>query len=153
RRSATRQKPVAPDKREAVLAAALQLFSERAFDGTPMPLVAERAGVGAGTIYRYFASQEALGNAVFRECKLALQRHLLERRSGGPNTPREEFGALWQGLWTFFQEQPAACRFLETHSHAGYLDDASRAISDAVFVSLSEFVRRGQAAGAIRVAA
>ncbi|MEO8601077.1 MAG: hypothetical protein ABI629_00730, partial [bacterium] len=95
--------------------------------------------------------KEALGNAVFREAKLALQRHLLERRAAGL-LPRQEFGAMWQGLWTFFQEQPAACRFLETHSHASYLDDASRAISDAVFVSLSEFVRRGQAAGAVRLA-
>lgn len=150
-RAATKSKPAPADKREAILGAALELFSQRAFDGTPMPLIAERAGVGAGTIYRHFASKEALGNAVYRDCKLALQRHLLERRSGD-RTPRGEFGAMWQGLWSFFQEQPAACRFLETHSHAAYLDDASRAISDAVFVSITEFVRRGQAAGAIRLA-
>jgi len=150
-RAAARQSAPPADKREAVLTAALALFSERSFQGTPMPLVAERAGVGAGTIYRYFANKEALGNAVYREAKLALQRHLLERRSGGP-TPRDEFGAMWQGLWSFFQQQPAACRFLETQSHAAYLDDASRAIGDAVFMSISEFLRRGQAAGAIRLA-
>jgi AcrR family transcriptional regulator len=112
-RVATRSRPAPADKREAILAAALALFSERAFDGTPMPLVAARAGVGAGTIYRYFASKEALGNAVFRDCKLAMQRHLLERHAAGL-TPREEFGAMWQGLWSFLQEQPAAYRFLET---------------------------------------
>ncbi|MEO8602473.1 MAG: helix-turn-helix domain-containing protein, partial [bacterium] len=98
-RPATKTKSAPVDKRAAVLTAALQLFSERAFEGTPMPLVAERAGVGAGTIYRYFASKEALGNAVFRESKLALQRHLLERRASGV-LPRQEFGAMWQGLWT-----------------------------------------------------
>lgn len=150
-RSATKPKPPPADKREAVLAAALELFSEHAFDGTPMPLIAERAGVGAGTIYRYFPSKEALGNAVYRDSKLALQRHLLEHTAGAVDA-RSGFGALWQGLWSFFQEQPAACRFLETHSHAGYLDDASRAISDAVFISITEFIRRGQAAGHIRLA-
>ena len=47
------------DKREAVLGAALELFVERGFHGTTVPEIAERAGVGAGTIYRHFASKEA----------------------------------------------------------------------------------------------
>ncbi len=150
-RAPTKAKPAAADKRQAILDAALALFSEHAFDGTPMPLIAARAGVGAGTIYRYFDNKEALGNAVYRDCKLALQRHLLEQSAAAADA-RGGFGAMWQGLWTFFQQRPAACRFLETHSHAGYLDDASRAISDAVFVSITEFIRRGQSAGAIRLA-
>ena len=139
------------DKREAILGAALDLFSERGFDGTAMPTVAERAGVGAGTIYRHFDSKEALGNAVFRQCKLAMQDYVLARRKPGL-TAREEFRGMWQGLWDFLREQPAACRFLETQGHATYLDEASRAISEAVFVSITDFVRRGQAAGAIREA-
>jgi len=137
------------DKREAILGAALDLFSERGFDGTAMPMVAERAGVGAGTIYRHFDSKEALGNAVFRQCKLAMQDYVLARRKPGL-TAREEFRGMWQGLWDFLREQPAACRFLETQGHATYLDESSRAISEAVFVSITDFVRRGQAAGAIR---
>lgn len=147
-----RPRGAAGDKREAIVAAALELFNERSFNGTPMPLVAERAGVGAGTIYRYFESKEALGNAVFRECKLALQRHLLERARGGL-APHEEFRAIWRGLWEFFRENAAALRFLETHNHGSYLDAASQATSDAVFVSITDFVRRGQAARAIRRAA
>lgn len=140
------------DKREAILAAALELFAERGFDGTAMPMVAERAGVGAGTIYRHFESKEALGNAIFRQAKLVMQEFLLQRRRAGL-TPREEFREMWLGLWAFFREHPAACRFLETQGHATYLDAASRATGDAVFVSIADFVRRGQAAGAIRPAA
>ena len=44
-----------------------ELFTERGFHGTAMPLVAERAGVAAGTIYRYFDSKEALVDAVFQK--------------------------------------------------------------------------------------
>ena len=44
------------DKSTAILEAALALFAERGYDGTPVPLIAEKAGVGAGTIYRYFES-------------------------------------------------------------------------------------------------
>jgi AcrR family transcriptional regulator len=146
---AIRKVAPAVDKREAILAAALDLFNELSFNGTPMPLVAQRAGVGAGTIYRYFESKEALGNAVYQRCKLAMQRHLAERVR--PDlTPREGFGAMWRALWEFFRDNPAACRFLETHNHASYLDAASVATSDAAFAAVCDFVRHGQAAGAIR---
>jgi transposase len=32
----------------------MQLFAERGYDGTTIPMIAEKANVGAGTIYRYF---------------------------------------------------------------------------------------------------
>jgi len=43
----------------------LQLFEARGFDGTSVPLIAQKAGVGIGTVYRYFPTKEALLNAVF----------------------------------------------------------------------------------------
>jgi AcrR family transcriptional regulator len=132
-----------------VLEAALALFNERGFRGTPMPVVAERAGVGAGTIYRHFASKEELGNAVFRACKLEMHRHLAGS-SAPVDSPRAGFRALWRGLWEFARKSPAAFRFLETHHHAPYLDDESRAVSDALFGHVTDFVRRAQAAGALR---
>jgi AcrR family transcriptional regulator len=54
------------DKREAILAAALELFAERGFHGTAVPLVADKAGVGAGTLYRHFPTREALILAVYQ---------------------------------------------------------------------------------------
>jgi len=137
------------DTRAAVLEAALELFNAHGFDGTPMPRVAERAGVGAGTIYRHFASKDELGNAVFRAAKLEMQQHLGRAREAG-GTPRQEFHGLWRGLAEFARKSPAAFRFLETHHHLPYLDAGSRALSDAVSLQAVEYVRRGQAAGAIR---
>lgn len=66
------------DKREAILAAALGLFVERGFHGTAVPEVAARAGVGAGTIYRYFASKEALVNALYQREKGLLAAIMLK---------------------------------------------------------------------------
>ena len=62
------------DKREAILDAALDLFVERGFHGTAVPQIAERAGVGAGTIYRYFESKEALVNALYQRWKKSRSR-------------------------------------------------------------------------------
>ena len=65
------------DKRTAILDAALDLFVERGYYGTPVPLVAEHAGVGAGTIYRYFKSKEDLVNTLYRQVKQSLANFVL----------------------------------------------------------------------------
>jgi AcrR family transcriptional regulator len=91
------------DKRDAILEAALALFVERGFFGTAVPEIADRAGVGAGTIYRYFESKEALVNAIYRQEKLRFAREVL---AGFPaaSTTREQFRALWMRMAKFATE-------------------------------------------------
>lgn len=66
--------------RERLLAAALQEFSERGFAGATMAGIAERAGVGAASTYRYFAGKRELFDAVLPEELVARFEALLERR-------------------------------------------------------------------------
>jgi len=148
-RAASTLEPRQAAKREAILRAALELFAERSFDGTPMPLVAERARVGTGTLYRYFASKEALGNAVYREAKAAMRRALVDSVPPGLS-PREHFGRLWRGLARFTVEHPATVRFLEMQHHEDYLDADSRAAGTELMERVADFVRGAQAAGAVR---
>ncbi len=136
-------------RREAILRAALDVFCERSFDGAPVPLVAERAGVAAGTIYRHFPGKEALGNAVYRRWKREMRRALLERMPRGA-PPRAGFSHLWHSLWRFAARHPIAFRFLETHHHDDYLDEESRAESRALDAAVEAFVARSQRAGAMR---
>jgi TetR/AcrR family transcriptional regulator, repressor of fatR-cypB operon len=114
-------------KREAILSAALELFAERGFHGTPMPLVAEKAGVGAGTIYRYFESKEALVNALFQHWK-RIQNELILEHLPQEASPREQFHIMWQAIMRFARENPVAFSFMELHHHAPYLDEASWAV-------------------------
>jgi len=48
------------DKRDDIVQAALELIAENGFHGAPMAMIADRAGVGAGTIYRYFENKDLL---------------------------------------------------------------------------------------------
>jgi AcrR family transcriptional regulator len=141
--------PAVDDKREAILDAALTLFSERGFDGTPVPLVAETAGVAAGTIYRYFPSKEALVNVLYQRWKGEMQA-FLRGAIAGHSGQREQFAAIWRGLWRFAVEHPRAIAFLETHHHASYLDDESRALGAQLDAEAQAFVRASQASGAVR---
>jgi AcrR family transcriptional regulator len=130
-------------KKEAILAAALELFAERGFHGTAVPLVAERARVGAGTLYRYFDSKEALVNAVFQKWKGVLASILVQ------NFPtrapvREQFHEIWDRLALFASEQPLAFAFLELHHHQPYLDETSRAIENTILESILAILREAQ---------
>lgn len=113
------------EKREAILAAALELFSERGFHGTAMPELAEKAGVGAGTIYRYFEGKEALVNVLYQENKRLLLHALVDDFPFAAPA-REQFHALWMRLFRFAMERPKALKFLELQHHAEYLDEESR---------------------------
>jgi len=47
-------------RREEILALATHEFAQRGYPGTDLQIVADRLGVGKGTVYRYFDSKEAL---------------------------------------------------------------------------------------------
>jgi len=49
-----------PDKREKIIRAAWEIFTTRRYHESTMDDVAEAAGVGKGTLYRYFSDKEAL---------------------------------------------------------------------------------------------
>jgi AcrR family transcriptional regulator len=137
-----------------ILAAALGLFVERTWAGTAVPLVAERAGVGVGTIYRYLPGKEALGAAVYRRAaaqrRSALAAATARARRSIPGDVRAEFAAWWQALADFVAREPDAYTFVELHQHGEYVDADARAQQrDAELVGL-DMIRRGQHSGAIR---
>ena len=137
------------DKRQAILSAALELFVERGYYGTAVPAVADRAGVGAGTIYRYFKSKEDLVNALYRQCKNLLAMHVLVGIA--PHAPpREQFHQLWSRLADFFRKNQQIFSFLELHHHVSYLDDESRAMEQRVLDLATSFVARLQAAKVVK---
>jgi AcrR family transcriptional regulator len=134
----------AGDKREAIMTAALELFVERGFFGTAVPEIADRAGVGAGTIYRYFESKEALVNEIYREQKL-LFGHIAVDDFPAAAPTREQFRVLWTRMTKFAIENPSSFVFLELHHHARYLDAESRAVEQRMTQLFTHVVIRAQA--------
>ncbi|MGR5939329.1 helix-turn-helix domain-containing protein [Bacillus pacificus] len=45
------------NKQEDIFDAAMQLLQSVVYDGTTIPMIAEKAKVGANTIYRYFENK------------------------------------------------------------------------------------------------
>lgn len=144
--------PRKPDLDRLLIDTALALFAERTYEGTQMPAVAQRAGVGVGSIYRYFPSKEALGNAAFQHAKRALLDHLAGALAeGGPaGDIRAEFGRFWRGFTRYAGAYPDAFVFLEHQQHDTFLAPESRALAEEIDRVAADFIERGQRAGEIR---
>lgn len=120
--------------RKAILQAAVQLFSEKGFDGTSIAELARAAKVGKGTIYSYFQTKQEIFLAFCEEeidfvfNRLAKQTDpdapLLEQIMALSMaqfdfvTQNREFGRIYSRETTFPKEQTAdKCRDIDS----GYL--------------------------------
>ena len=73
---------------QAILDAALDVFSEKGYAATRLEDVAARAGVAKGTIYLYVPSKQALFEALIRSA-IALPIEALEQRIAALDVPAE----------------------------------------------------------------
>jgi AcrR family transcriptional regulator len=107
------------DKRSEIIQAALDLIVEHGFHGTSMAMVAEKAEVGAGTIYHYFESKEALIKKLYQELEEKVMVILWE---GDPISKpiRERFIHLWTALLKYFIAHPLYFRYIEQYHNSPY---------------------------------
>jgi TetR/AcrR family transcriptional regulator, repressor of fatR-cypB operon len=137
------------DKSEAILKAALDLFVERGFHGTSVPSVAHKAGVAAGTIYHYFASKEALVNALYQSLKRQIIAHVMGDFPFAAPT-REQFRTVWGRMADFAVKNPREFAFLELHHHSDYLDAESVALENRILDFGATVIKAAQEAQVLK---
>jgi TetR/AcrR family transcriptional regulator, repressor of fatR-cypB operon len=137
------------DKRDAILAAALELFVERGFYGTAVPEIADRAGVGAGTIYRYFESKEVLVNELYRQEKTRFAKLVMDDFQPPPGA-REQFRLLWMRMAKFAATHVKSFVFLELHHHAPYLDPESHGLEQRMLDLFASVIMSAQLRGELK---
>jgi len=110
---------VKPGKRDEIVRAALELIAEHGFHNAPMAVIANRAGVAAGTIYRYFENKDVLINELYREVEAKL--HAVLREGYETEKPfRERFLHLGTALLRYFIENPLDFKYLEQFHNSPY---------------------------------
>ena len=136
-------------KTDAILDSALELFESRGFGATPVPMLAEQAGVATGTIYRYFPGKMGVVNALYQRWKTALATALLDGLD--IDAPAAEaFEGIWRRLCRFVIDNQAGFAFLENHHHQPYLDDQSRHVAHQLDAAMWAVVAEWQRAGVVR---
>ena len=108
-----------PDKRTEIVHAALELIAEQGFHGAPMAMIAKRANVGAGTIYRYFANKDVLITELYQEIEAKVFPYLLAGYAE-ERPIRERFIHLGTTLLQYFISNPLDFRYLEQFYNSPY---------------------------------
>jgi AcrR family transcriptional regulator len=107
------------EKRQKILYSAMELIAEYGFHGAPISDIADRAGVGAGTIYRYFTTKDILITELSQE----LQGKICTRLQEGYEVYRPlrvRFVHLGTALLRHFIANPLEFRFLEQYHNSPY---------------------------------
>ncbi|MBT1075106.1 TetR/AcrR family transcriptional regulator [Geobacter grbiciae] len=107
------------EKRDEIVRAALELIAEHGFHGAPMAMIADRAGVGAGTIYRYFENKDVLIRELYRDMEGRIYPFITEGYVE-VKAFRERFIHLGSALLRYFIENPLDFRYLEQFHNSPY---------------------------------
>jgi len=144
------------ERRQALAAAAAEVFAEKGFAGARIADVAERAGVGKGTVYEYFRSKEELFFAVFE--LMSREEHARLDAVVDQDAPAvERLASLVRSLVADAVDQVElyglTFELWSGGSHEVYGDRLRTAFADLYRDfrgHLAGLVREGQAAGEIR---
>jgi AcrR family transcriptional regulator len=140
-----------PRKQQAILDAATEVFAKVGFQNTDVQVIAERAGVGKGTVYRYFGSKEDL----FLAAADAGMRKLSKRMHQAVEGARSTVDLFWRaGLAyaEFFQEHPELVEIMiqERAQFQNSIPSTHLVYRDKYRGIPEEVLRRGIEAGEIR---
>jgi AcrR family transcriptional regulator len=133
-----------PDLKSRIDAAALHLFAERGADATPMPMIAECAGVAVGSLYRYYANKDELVARLYADNYARLAQEL-DRAQTQAATAGDKVAAMVRFICGFFDREWDLARFLllEQHVRLKTYSGAANPV-DVVYGVLAEGMRRGE---------
>ena len=99
------------EKRRAILAASCKTFADKGFRNADVEVIAREAGVGKGTVYRYFGNKEELFLATADDGMRRLKDHCLGILAG-VDDPLEAVYKGARAYAQFFQEHPELVEIL-----------------------------------------
>ncbi len=136
--------------RERLLRAALDLYTTIGFLRTTTPMLAERAGVAEGTIYRHFSSKEHLLNETWRRAWRAADELLRRLENDRVRKPPERIALLGRQLIDLAATDPPLLRMLFATEPEPFLDEPSRTVRRDVLNGLVQLIAMGKADGIVR---
>jgi AcrR family transcriptional regulator len=107
------------DKRVEILRSTLEIIAANGFHGAPMSMIAERANIAMGSIYRCFESKELLIHALRNELEERFREEVM-REFPARRPLRERFLHVSRIFVQHCLESPLDFRFLEQFYNSPY---------------------------------
>jgi AcrR family transcriptional regulator len=127
-----------PDKKDAIMKAALILFTQRGFHGTPTAMISKAAGVSTGILFRYFKTKNDLINSVYFSAKARLALALdegCEEEKGVRNKAKR----IWGNSIRWGIENPEEFLFIQQFYSSPFISDITQEEAEKNF-SFPNFV-------------
>ena len=105
RRGRPRQAGLLERRREEILDAATAVFAREGYPGADLQHVADRLGVGKGTIYRYFETKRAIFQAAVDRAVVGM-RSAIDDALVGLDDPFDRIEAAIRAYLVYFDEHP-----------------------------------------------
>ncbi len=136
--------------RDRLLEAARDLFTTTGYHTTTTPILAKRAGVAEGTIYRHFPSKQALLNAAYQDVQKWGSTAVREVTTGGSGSVGERLNLLGRTWLDCAEKDPARVRLLLSWRHTRELDEISRSAASELRHGLEHLIAHGKQEGTVR---
>jgi AcrR family transcriptional regulator len=144
------------DKRPRLVEAASVVFAEKGYASTRVADIADRAGVGKGTVYEYFSSKEELLFAVFESINQNIASRMDKALDEGDSAMDQLLNLLQLGAKVVTEQselQPAILDFWVASRGRDFEEHYRQAVvASYTFFrdSIAVFIRGGQARGEFR---
>jgi len=138
-------------KKQAIIQAAIEVFSRNGFQNSTISQIAQKAGIAEGTIYQYFKNKEDLFFSIPLEKTKNFSKEL-ELHLQGINGAFNKIGKLiWYYLY-FFQNNPDYARtlMLELRVNKNFAKSKAYKSFKPFSNQVLEIIKDGQQEGVIR---
>ena len=143
---------VEPEKRRAILHAAVRVFAEKGYQGCRIADVARAAHVAYGLVYHYFRNKDELLESVFAE-QWAILMNAIQAIDEGSGTAADKIAGIYGFVFDVYKTAPAAVRVLILEvtrtTHALRAGSTRETFERAVHL-VADVVRQGQARRELR---
>lgn len=138
-------------KREAILAQAIQTFAAEGFRNADVQVIADKAGVGKGTVYRYFGNKEDLFWAATYSVDQKMGERLLDAAARF-DSPPDKLRAASLAFAEFFESNPDYLEVfvLARAEFRGSVPDSHREYHEQMIERFQRIVQRGIAEDVFR---
>jgi AcrR family transcriptional regulator len=134
---------------ERIIAAALQLFTQRGYFSTSVPDMARTAQVSVGSIYHHFKDKEDVARALFVGLMEGLQEALAKIAHDNA-TAHDRCRAVMAMLFELTESNRDAMDFMLYAKHRDFLPSERPVCSSKPFETMRAFVQDGMGNGEIR---
>ncbi len=143
--------PVRRDKREAILEAAIEVFSRNGYHRARVSDIAREAGIAYGLVYHYFKNKEEILSTIFEE-RWSSFLEAVEAVARRDAPARDKLVSVAALILNAYRIRPAWVKVLvlEIQRSSRFAEPGQIRAVGALFQSIARILRTGQQAGELR---